>query len=72
MLVDPYAGQSHPPIVRRSAWGLIRVYNKLGSNAQSIESVKDFQFYLQERVKQLIVSHGVEDWANTYSPRHCA
>ena len=69
MLEDPYAATSRSPLVRRSAWGLVPVYNRLGSSAQSILTVKDFQAYLQARVKRLIVRHGVEDWMHTYSPR---
>ena len=69
-VLDPYRGRGTPPVIRRSAWGLLPVYNKLGSGAQSIKTVKDFQFYLQERVKALI-SKGLagDDWASTYSPR---
>ena len=69
MLEDPYAATSRSPLVRRSAWGLVPVYNRLGSGAQSILTVKDFQAYLQARVKRLIVRHGVDDWMHTYSPR---
>ena len=33
MLHDPYAQTNMPPIIKRSAWGLVRVYNRLGSAA---------------------------------------
>ena len=69
MLEDPYAATGRSPLVRRSAWGLVPVYNRLGSGAQSILTVKDFQAYLQVRVKRLIERHGADDWKHTYSPR---
>ncbi len=68
MLEDPFYGKSRHPLIKRSAWGLLRVYNRLGSGAQTIKSVKDFQFWLQERVKKLI-HLGVQNWQNSYSPR---
>jgi hypothetical protein len=69
-VLDPYNGRTTPPVVRRSVWGLLPVYNRLGSGAQSILTVKDFQFLLQERVKTLITKGMVgEDWASMYSPR---
>ena len=70
MLVDPYNGATLHPLTKRSAWGLIGVYNRLGSGAQSITDVKNFQFYLQERVKELIRKQLVgKEWDSTYSPR---
>ena len=69
-LLDPYSGRTTPPVVKRSTWGLLPVYNKLGSGAQSIRTVRDFQQYLQERVKTMITKGLVgEDWPSTYSPR---
>ena len=50
LLIDPFE-TAMPPIVRRSAWGLISVYNRLGGGARSIMTVKDFQWSLQERAK---------------------
>jgi hypothetical protein len=70
MLEDPYGAETVHPLVKRSAWGLVPVYNKLGSGAHSIKSVKLFQQYLQERVKVLIQRDFVgNDWACSYSPR---
>ena len=73
MLEDRFhVGPMHP-LVKRSAWGLVPVYNKLGSGAQTISSVKLFQQYLQERVKSLIgkgmVSEDPAAWCCLYSPR---
>ena len=68
VLNDPYES-SRPPLVRRSVWALIPVYNRLGSGARSIEKVKDFQMYLQERVKTLPEKGLVEDWRRVYCPR---
>ena len=48
MLEDAHDGTSRHPVMKRSAWGLVSVYNKLGSGAQCITAVKDFQKYLQE------------------------
>ena len=45
------------PLVKRSVWALVPVYNKLGSGAQTICNVKLFQQYLQERVKTLITKN---------------
>ena len=70
MMEDPYYGATRHPLVKRSAWGLLPVYNKLGSGAQTIGTVKLFQAYLQERVKTLIRRGLVNDeWARSYSPR---
>ena len=68
LLHDPYEN-SRPPLARRSAWGLIPIYNRLGSGAQSIATVKDFQFYLIERVRTIVRKGLVEDWKRLYSPR---
>jgi hypothetical protein len=69
MLIDPYANSARPPLIRRSVWGLIPVYNLLGSEAQSIVTVADFQRYLQERAKRLVAAGGYEKWQMMYSPR---
>ena len=58
-LEDPFHGTTSRPLIKRSAWRLVPVYNRLGSGAHSILEVKDFQFYLQERVKRLITLHQV-------------
>jgi hypothetical protein len=70
MLEDPYNGCTRHPLIERSAWGLVPVYNNLGSGAHSIVAVKDFQKYLQERIK-IMIREGCADneWASSYSPR---
>ena len=67
MLVDAYEGRARHPLMKRSAWGLVAVYNRLGSGGQSILKVKDFQFYLHEWVKRLVDVPGVEAWQDSYS-----
>ena len=69
MLEDPYQGRGQHPLLKRSAWGLIAVYNALGSGAESILQVILEVFYLQERMKRLISNHGVLEWSRSYSPR---
>ena len=67
-LIYPLADRSASRLIRRSIWGLIRVYFMLGGTLQC-ESVKDFQKHLQDRAKR-VVSKGLEDdWATLYSPR---
>ena len=58
-----------PPPSPRPFWGLLEVYNKLGSHAQRITAVSDFQQYLQNRLKRLLRARICEDWTNTYSSR---
>ena len=53
-LLDPYTGIGRPPLIRRSAWALLPVYNRLGSGVQSIKTVAEFQKYLQDRINRLI------------------
>jgi hypothetical protein len=66
---DVYEDSGKSPLIRRSAWGLVAVYNRLGSGAQSILKVSDFQGYLQERVKKLIAGGNGDRWQCSYSPR---
>ena len=68
-LRDAYEGSGRTALIRRSVWGLVAVYNRLGSGAQSIKTVADFQRYLQERLKNLIAKGYVVQWQSTYSPR---
>ena len=63
MVHDPYERCGRSPLIRRSVWGLLEIYNKLGSHAQNIATVSDFQQYLQNRVKRLILAGCSEDWA---------
>jgi len=69
MLQDPCEGATTPHIMKRSIWGLLSVYNRLGSGTQNIESVREFQQYLQERVKKLLRAGQLDGWTRTYSPR---
>ena len=69
MLVNTFDLPRSPPILRRSAWGLVPVYNGLGSGARTISTVKDFQAYLQNRVKRLIEKGNDDHWHSVYSPR---
>ena len=34
-VLDPYRDRTTPPLIRRSVWALLPVYNRLGSGAQS-------------------------------------
>ena len=71
MLADRFHGRPMHPLVKRSVWALVPVYNKLGSGAQKICNVKLFQQYLQERVKTLITKNlaDLDRWDCEYSPR---
>jgi hypothetical protein len=69
MIMDPYENVTRRPIIRRSMWGLLPVYNRLGSAAQSKQTVKEFQTGLQERVKRLLQAGHTERWQHTYTPR---
>ena len=69
MLQDPYHGVTRPNVVKRSNWGLLRVYNRLGSGAHIINNVRDFQQYLPERIKKLLKAGHVDGRAQAYSPR---
>ena len=66
-LEDPRKG-NFPELLRRSALGLIAVYNRLPANVVAEETVKDFQTQLQELLKKR-AAEGCEDWASTFSPR---
>jgi hypothetical protein len=67
-LVDPLADQSASLLMRRSIWGLVRIYNTLGSTLQCA-SVKDFQTHLQGRTKRVVEKNLMKDWPRLYSPR---
>ena len=68
-LRDAYEESGRSALIRRSVWGLVAVYNQLGSGAQSINTVPGFQQYLQERLKKLIAGGHTERWQCSYSPR---
>ena len=55
-------------LVRRSALGLVAVYNLLPGDVVSAKTVKDFQTSLQDLVKARAAA-GCEDWKQTLSPR---
>ena len=68
-LEDPYEDLTCAPLIKRSAFGLVKVYNKLGSGAHNISSVHDFQAYLQGRAKQLVMTGYTDKWDRLYCPR---
>ena len=57
-----------PELLRRSALGLVRVYNWLPEDTVCAVTVKDFQVNLQNLVRERARSN-CEDWAFTFSPR---
>ena len=59
---------THLNAVRRSALGLVAVYNLLPHTAVQHEAVKDFQKTLQELLKAR-AAEGHEDWPETFSAR---
>ena len=61
-----YLGLGQTQLLRRSALGLPRVYNKLPQKIVSCTSVKEFQRALQELAKQR-ASKGVSNWEKTFS-----
>ena len=66
-LEDPRKGR-FPELLRRSALGLIAVYNLLPTEVVLESSVKGFQSKLQELVKTRATA-GYTDWSETLSPR---
>ena len=67
-LVDPLRGP-HLEIAKRSALGLIAVYNMLPKNVVCNNSLAGFQTALQAMLKQR-VEQGDPDWQRLLSPRH--
>jgi hypothetical protein len=67
-LVDPLESQNASPLMKRSIWGLVRVYNALG-NALTCCEVKGFQWMLQERAKAVVSKKLDEGWDTLFSPR---
>ena len=63
-----YVDGSHTELLRRSALGLPRVYNKLPESVVNSKTVKSFQKSLQERVLKAL-REGNESWAIVLSPR---
>ena len=68
LLVDPLEGREASLLMRRSIWGLVRVYNTLGGALQCAE-VKGLQYMLQERAKSVVSKHLLTAWDRLYSPR---
>jgi hypothetical protein len=67
-LFDSLEGLSASQLLRRSIWGLVRVYNTLGGTLQC-GTVPDFQKHLQDRVKRVVAKKLLDDWSSLYSPR---
>ena len=67
-LVDSLEESRASPLMQRSIWGLVGVYNKLGRTLQC-GSVKDFQKHLQDRAKRVVEKQLAENWYTLYSPR---
>ena len=59
-LMDPVE-PSHPVIIKRSVFGLIRVYNRLPQAAVDAKSTKLFQRYLQNCAKNA-ARDGISGW----------
>ena len=57
-----------PELRRRSALGLVKVYNSLPAEAVNQKKVSEFQRKLQETLEERAEA-GCEDWAQTFSPR---
>ena len=55
-------------LMKRSIWGLVRIYNTLGSSLQCT-SVTAFQKLLQDRAKRVVVKQVWANWPCLYSPR---
>ena len=55
-------------LVRRSALGLVAVYNLLPQKVVDTSCTKNFQRNLQELLKERAAAN-CEDWAETFSPR---
>ena len=66
--LQDYRTSSHLNVVRRSALGLVAVYNLLPARIVHLATVKDFQVALQDLVKQR-AQEGCEDWKHSLSPR---
>ena len=67
-LFDALDGTNPSRLMRRSIWGLVKVYNGLGG-ARDCDSVKDFQMVVQERAKSVVCKRLLPAWETLYSPR---
>ena len=63
-----WLAQRDTETLRRSALGLVRVYNELPQEAVDATSVKDFQSCLQDQLKEL-ASKELDNWENTFNLR---
>ena len=63
-LHDPVE-HSHPPIIKRSLFGLVSVYNQLPQSVVSATSVKTFQSKLQWQAKDSL-RNGFGQWSLMY------
>jgi hypothetical protein len=69
LLLEDVNDSARHPLIKRSIWGLVAVYNRL-CGARHIATVADFQKYLQERLKRLIDKGlQLDCWQRAYSPR---
>ena len=68
-LDDKYHNQPHTDTLRRSALGLVGVYNLLPEFVVAHETVSDFQKELQDLVKARAAT-GDDNWPGLFSPRH--
>ena len=66
-IVDPRSSLKHP-IIKRSVFGLIAVYNMLPASCVALNSVKEFQRALQHLVTER-AKIGRGDWKDTLNPR---
>ena len=55
-------------LVKRSAMGLVAIYNLLPERCTRLKSVNMFQKELQTILKEFAIEGGF-DWADTFSPR---
>ena len=60
--------RTHLNVVRRSALGLVAVYNLLPPRVVKLNNVKDFQGALGELLRERATA-GCDDWPLTFSPR---
>ena len=65
-LHDP-VDSSHTELLKRSVFGLIRVYNELDYDIVNTCSVQVFQHHLQDKLKRLADSDP-ENWERAYDP----
>ena len=56
-------------LLKRSALGLVAIYNLLPEMSKRRKTVKLFQGSLQQILKEC-ASEGCKDWWNTFSPRY--